>query len=1247
MYRVYRYTEYPQYWPSEATVYVDSAPGTVEEYVTDNNGTPTLVGNYIGTVTYPTFASFPTVGRTNRLYINGATNILYRWTGSAYVSVGGTSSSLSGTAPVSYNSTTGAISMAAATTSVDGYLTAVDWTTFNTAYTDRNKWDGGATGLVAVTGRTSLGASTVGGNLFTLINPNAITFIRINADNTVSTLDASTFRTAIGAGTSSTNGTVTSVSLLTIGTAGADLTSTVANGTTTPVITLNVPTASASNRGVLSPTDWSAFTAKQAALNGTGFVKITGTAISYDNSTYLTTISGITAGGELTGTYASPSLVNSAVIGKVLTGVNITGGTISATDSILIAFGKVQNQINGLIGGSTYQGTWNASTNTPTLTSSVGTKGYYYVVSVTGSTNLNGITDWKIGDWAIFNGTTWDKVDNTDAVVSVNGETGAVSLTTTNINEGTNLYFTNARTIVSTLTGYTSGAGTIASTDTILSAIQKLNGNIGSIVSGVSSVFGRTGPVVATEGDYSLTQLSDVAITSPSTNQVLKYNGTGWVNSTDSGLTSVGVSMPSAFSVSSSPLIANGTIAITGAGDSLQYIDGTGALQTFPTLLSSDSLVKLVRNQSGATMNAGTIVYISGATGNKPLISKALATGDSTSAQTYGLLQTNIANNADGYIVVIGNVNNLDTSALTEGQQLYLSGTTAGTWTTTKPYAPIHLVYIGIVLRSHPTQGIVGVKIQNGYEMDELHNVDAHSPSNNDILSYNTTTNLWEHKQIATTLGYTPIALTSLSGTAPISYASGTGAISITQSGTASNGYLSSTDWNAFNNKQAALTNPVTGTGTINEIAYFNATGSTIGSLSTGTYPSLAELAYVKGVSSSIQTQLGGKQATITGAATTITSSNLTVSKALVSDPSGKVATSTVSSIELSYVAGVTSAIQTQLNAKLSSISGIAASGDLTGTYPSPTIASGVVKLDNMSKISAYSIIGNNTGALETPTVLSGANVTAMLSTFNGTSQGLVPVNSAGVSVYYFLASDGSWQKIGTSAIADQATDTIIANISGLSASPSAIAISDLTPKLTTLVGDSGSGGTKGLVPAPAVGDAAAGKFLKADGLWAVPTTTIGTNVVTNAMLAQVATATFKGRTTPSTGNVEDLTVTQATAMLNVFSSTLKGLAPASGGGTTNFLRADGTWAVPAGGGGGGGTTTNPLIVKADSGTTEGTDLYTFDGSSAKTINIVAGTNITITKTAGTLTISSTGGSSSAVSSDHPVTLMTAFLNYT
>ena len=175
---------------------------------------------------------------------------------------------------------------------------------------------------------------------------------------------------------------------------------------------------------------------------------------------YITSLTGeATASGPGA---ASVTLSTSAVTGKVLTGLNITGGTVLATDSILTAFGKLQNQVNGLAGGVTYQGTWDASINSPALTSSVGTKGYYYVVSVAGSTNLNGVTSWNLGDWAIFNGSTWEKVDNTDAVVSVNGFTGAVSLTTTNISEGTNLYYTDtrARAAISLTTTGTSGAAT-------------------------------------------------------------------------------------------------------------------------------------------------------------------------------------------------------------------------------------------------------------------------------------------------------------------------------------------------------------------------------------------------------------------------------------------------------------------------------------------------------------------------------------------------------------------------------------------------------------------------------------------------------------------------------------------------------------------------------------------------------------------------------------------------------------------
>lgn len=106
------------------------------------------------------------------------------------------------------------------------------------------------------------------------------------------------------------------------------------------------------------------------------------------------------------------------------------GGT---SQSVLDSIASLQAQITAMAGFVNYEGTWNASTNTPTLASSVGTKGDYYVVSTTGTTNLNGITTWTQGDWAIFNGSAWEKVDNTDLVSSVAGRTGAVTLSTTDI----------------------------------------------------------------------------------------------------------------------------------------------------------------------------------------------------------------------------------------------------------------------------------------------------------------------------------------------------------------------------------------------------------------------------------------------------------------------------------------------------------------------------------------------------------------------------------------------------------------------------------------------------------------------------------------------------------------------------------------------------------------------------------------------------------------------------------------------
>lgn len=159
------------------------------------------------------------------------------------------------------------------------------------------------------------------------------------------------------------------------------------------------------------------------------------------------------------------------------------------------------------------------------------------------------------------------------------------------------------------------------------------------------------------------------------------------------------------------------------------------------------NLEVLVRNQSGSSIPAGSIVYISGATGNLPLITLAQANNDANSAQTMGFVKTAIANNGQGYVIVRGLLENIDTSALAEGVQLYLSPTTPGAWTTTKPVAPQHLVYVGIVIRSHPTLGTIQVAVQNGYELDELHDVLLVSPSNGQVLTYDN--GLWKNQAAA------------------------------------------------------------------------------------------------------------------------------------------------------------------------------------------------------------------------------------------------------------------------------------------------------------------------------------------------------------------------------------------------------------------------------------------------------------------------------------------------------------------
>jgi hypothetical protein len=240
-----------------------------------------------------------------------------------------------------------------------------------------------------------------------------------------------------------------------------------------------------------------------------------------------------------------------------------------------------------------------------------------------------------------------------------------------------------------------------------------------------------------------------VKLKASNANKVIGSDGTNLVWATASG----GVA-----SVAS----ADGSIVVTTVGSAVDL----AVSQTSPASV----LVEQVRNSTGATLTKGTAVYISGATGQLPTVSKALATGDATSAQTLGLITTDLANNSNGYVTIIGLVDDLDTSAYTDGAQLYLSPTTAGTLTATKPYAPNHLVYVAVVAHAHPVHGKLIVKVQNGYEMDELHNVSAQSPTTGQTLVYNSSTSLWEKNTVSLTAG--------VNGTLPIANG-GTGATTL------------------------------------------------------------------------------------------------------------------------------------------------------------------------------------------------------------------------------------------------------------------------------------------------------------------------------------------------------------------------------------------------------------------------------------------------------------------------------------
>lgn len=169
-----------------------------------------------------------------------------------------------------------------------------------------------------------------------------------------------------------------------------------------------------------------------------------------------------------------------------------------------------------------------------------------------------------------------------------------------------------------------------------------------------------------------------------------------------------------------------------------------------------------VKNSSGSTINIGTPVYVSGASGTNILITPASNVAESSSSKTLGLLAQTLADGAEGFVVAEGLLAGLNTSSANAGDPVWLGPNgTLIYGLANKPFAPNHLVFIGIVTRSQSNNGEIFVKVQNGFELKELHDVSVQSPTNQDALVYDSSLNLWKNydlTQFLATKTYVDIA---------------------------------------------------------------------------------------------------------------------------------------------------------------------------------------------------------------------------------------------------------------------------------------------------------------------------------------------------------------------------------------------------------------------------------------------------------------------------------------------------------
>ena len=311
-------------------------------------------------------------------------------------------------------------------------------------------------------------------------------------------------------------------------------------------------------------------------------------------------------------------------------------------------------------------------------------------------------------------------------VLSVNGASGNVVLSTDDINEGTtNLYFTDGRAITAT-----------ASAIATASAQSLYEANL-----------------------YTLEQINSA---SPTIVVTASAAAAGYADSAINALTTTDIEEgTNLYYTDERAIVAASAIQLTASAvnvtSSVQYLDQLiqdleNAIGPASASATATRLVTYVKNVTGSQINKGQPVYISGATGNAISVSLASNSQESTSSKTLGLAQNDIPHDDFGYIVTEGLLQSIDTSLANAGDPVWL-GSTPGSviyGLVNKPIAPNHLVFLGIVERVQQNNGSMYVKVQNGFEIHELHDVRAIDEQDGDILLYNGASSLYINTPLTT-----------------------------------------------------------------------------------------------------------------------------------------------------------------------------------------------------------------------------------------------------------------------------------------------------------------------------------------------------------------------------------------------------------------------------------------------------------------------------------------------------------------